>query len=106
MSTRESSGGEPSSGEESPVKKINSLKEIYKSCTFALNIPDPFSYEEAAKDEVWREAMREELEAINRNDTWELVDLPPNKKTVQLKWVYKTKYHSEGEYKSTKLDWY
>lgn len=38
--------------------------------------------------------MHEELSTIGRNDTWELVDLPPEKKVVHLKWIYKTKYHS------------
>lgn len=51
------------------------LRDIYESCTFALNVVDSFTYEEAVKVQVWREAMEEELDAIRRNDTWELVEL-------------------------------
>lgn len=40
--------------------------------------------------------MDEELTSIERNETWELMDLPPGKKVIGLKWVYKTKYDSEG----------
>ena len=33
---------------------------------------------------------------IQRNSSWELVDLPKGKKTIGLKWNYKTKYHANG----------
>ena len=33
---------------------------------------EPLSYTEAASEEVWIRAMREEMLAIDRNDTWEL----------------------------------
>ncbi|RDY04995.1 hypothetical protein CR513_11210, partial [Mucuna pruriens] len=29
--------------------------------------------------------------------TWELVDPPPNKKPIALKWVYKVKFNPKGE---------
>lgn len=81
---------------ESPVRKVRLLTDIYESYTFVLNVADPITYEEASKTEIWREAMNEELDAIKRNDTWELVELPPDKKVVHLKWIYKTKYLSDG----------
>jgi len=31
-----------------------------------------------------------------KNDTCEIDDLPPNKKALGCKWVYKIKYHSDG----------
>lgn len=58
------------SGEESPVKKMRTIKEIYKTYTFALIIADPITFEEAAKTKVWKEAMKEELATIKHNDTW------------------------------------
>lgn len=33
-----------------------------------------------------------EIAAIKRIDTWELIDLPKGKKSVSVKWVYKTKF--------------
>ncbi|KAJ0555563.1 putative RNA-directed DNA polymerase [Helianthus annuus] len=41
--------------------------------------------------------MNLELKALHRNKTWEIVDLPPNRKAIGCKWVYKIKYKSTGE---------
>ena len=36
---------------------------------------EPTSYRAAMKEDVWKQAMKEELEAIERNSTWEFVKL-------------------------------
>ena len=41
--------------------------------------------------------MQEELEALEKNKTWEIVSLPPRKKTVGCKWVFTIKQTSEGK---------
>ncbi|XP_044505673.1 secreted RxLR effector protein 161-like [Mangifera indica] len=41
--------------------------------------------------------MDEEIEAIKKNDTWELTNLPIGVKKVGVKWVYKTKLNENGE---------
>jgi len=41
--------------------------------------------------------MQEEIKSINRNETWELVKLPNNKKPIALKWVYKAKINPQGD---------
>ncbi|GAU29090.1 hypothetical protein TSUD_58560 [Trifolium subterraneum] len=58
---------------------------------------DPITYYEAAKCDVWKQAMDQEIEAIERNDTWELVSLPHGAKKIGVKWLYKTKYNEKGE---------
>ena len=40
--------------------------------------------------------MKDEIEALNRNQTWKLVQLPRVKKTVGCRWIYKIKYNSDG----------
>ncbi|XP_022717659.1 uncharacterized protein LOC111276111 [Durio zibethinus] len=40
--------------------------------------------------------MKEELFMIERNETWELVDRPQNRKVIGVKWVYKTKLNADG----------
>jgi hypothetical protein len=40
--------------------------------------------------------MIEELASIEKNQTWELVELPPNKKAIQVKWVFKLKLNPNG----------
>ena len=39
--------------------------------------------------------MREEMSALKKNQTWELVDLPSEKKVVGCKWVFSVKYKSD-----------
>ncbi|GAU44848.1 hypothetical protein TSUD_112220 [Trifolium subterraneum] len=58
---------------------------------------DPITYYEAVKCDEWKQAMDQEIEAIKRNDTWELVSLPHGEKRIGVKWIYKTKYNEKGE---------
>ena len=41
--------------------------------------------------------MNEEIGAIEKSNTWELVDLPKGKEVIGVKWVYKTKNNVEGK---------
>jgi hypothetical protein len=40
--------------------------------------------------------MDAEITALELNNTWVLVDLPPHKHPIGCKWVYKIKYKSDG----------
>jgi len=57
---------------------------------------EPVTFEEASGDEKWIKAMDEEINAIEKNKTWELTELPTDKKPIGVKWVYKTKYKPSG----------
>ena len=50
----------------------------------------------ASRRKEWNEAMEGEMNALVKNDTWELVKLPKGKDVIGTKWVYKTKYKLEG----------
>ena len=39
--------------------------------------------------------MKEELDALSKNHTWDLVTLPPGKSVVGCKWIYKIKTRSD-----------
>ena len=41
--------------------------------------------------------MKEEMEAIDQNQMWELVVPPPNCKPIRLKWLFKVKKSAKGE---------
>lgn len=41
--------------------------------------------------------MEAELASIEKNKTWELVDLPKNRKAISLKWVFKMKKDPSGK---------
>lgn len=58
---------------------------------------DPTTFKVVVKESKWRKAKDAEIIAIERNDTWELCDLPKGQKTIGVKWVYKTKLEENGE---------
>jgi len=57
---------------------------------------EPITWKEALKVREWRNAMKEELEAIEKNRTWELVTLPQDKLPIDVKWVFKLKLKPDG----------
>ena len=44
----------------------------------------------------WQLAMAEELAALERNGTWDLVSPPSGVRPITCKWVYKIKTRSDG----------
>lgn len=47
---------------------------------------EPKFYKDAIKDQTWVEVMHKELITLEKNNTWDLVDLPQGKKPVGCKW--------------------
>ncbi|GJV91243.1 retrovirus-related pol polyprotein from transposon TNT 1-94 [Tanacetum coccineum] len=58
--------------------------------------------DEAMEIEEWRPAMKEELSSIEKNQTWELTDLPEGKNVISLKWLFKKKYLADGSVQTYK----
>lgn len=64
------------------------------------NLPDPETYEEVLRrpdKDLWIKAMQEEVESLKKNETWDLVDVPPDRKAIKSKWVFKTKRNESGK---------
>jgi hypothetical protein len=57
----------------------------------------PKNWEDAVRDPKWKAAMLEEMSALEKNKTWELVELPSGKEAVGCKWVYTVKHNIEGK---------
>ena len=57
---------------------------------------DPQKYSEAMLDQLWRDTMKEEINSQERTKTWSVCTLPPDKKPIGCKWLYKTNYHADG----------
>ncbi|CAL1379865.1 unnamed protein product [Linum trigynum] len=57
---------------------------------------EPQFFHDAVRYACWREAMQREIDALEANGTWDLQELPPGKKAIASKWVYKIKFHPDG----------
>ncbi|GKU92589.1 hypothetical protein SLEP1_g6297 [Rubroshorea leprosula] len=60
------------------------------------SIDEPKTFSQAIKHEKWREAMRNEITALEKNGTWTIETLPPGKRAIDSKWVYKVKFKPDG----------
>ena len=61
---------------------------------------EPENFEEAVKEDAWRKAMQEEIDALEKNKTWKLVEKPKDK--IGVKWVYKVKHNPDGSVQKNK----
>ena len=52
--------------------------------------------QEALNDSKWLQAMREEYDALIKNNTWTLVPRQVYHHLVGNKWVYRIKYNTDG----------
>ena len=59
----------------------------------SIYIPNTLS--EALNSEEWRQAMRVDMEELEKRKTWELVDLPEEKSLMGCKWVFTVKYKAD-----------
>jgi hypothetical protein len=55
------------------------------------------TFQQVHADPHWQIAMQEEINSIRQNDTWTLLELPPDKKAISSRWVYKVKPGSHGK---------
>jgi len=75
-----------------------SLSPAYKSFIASLqSVQVPKDWKEAKQNPKWKEAMFEELAALEKNKTWDLVPVPIGKKVVGCKWVFTVKQNPNGE---------
>lgn len=64
----------------------------YAPNTTTIDIVEPTSVKQALSHTGWVSAMQEELDALDKNDTWELVDRTSDMNVIGTKWVFKVKY--------------
>jgi hypothetical protein len=69
---------------------------------FALSITDddPKIVREVvnSKDsKLWKKAMIEEMDALDKNEAWDIVELPAGRKYVSSKWLFKNKFNAQGK---------
>ncbi|KAA0032243.1 integrase [Cucumis melo var. makuwa] len=103
-----SSSSTPSSTSDDEIspRRIRSIQETYNAtnrindghfANFALFVGVYLvTFDEAIQDEKWKIAIDQEIDAIRRNETWELMEIPTNKQALGVKWVYITKLKSDA----------
>lgn len=84
-------------GLEKFVSYANLSPENFCFITKLNKLSEPKNYWEASKVQHGKEAMNTEMNALYENDTFDIVELPSDRKATGSKWVYKIKYKSSGE---------
>ena len=83
-----------------PISKVLSYSKLSSthfaySCSLSTQA-EPTSYKEAVQYPEWKQAMDEEIQALELNNTWTVVPLPKDRKPLGCKWVFKLKRKAEG----------
>lgn len=60
------------------------------------NNTDPIRFQTAIQSAHWVEAINQELDALELNNTWTVTTLPPGKRPIGCKWIFKTKLNADG----------
>ncbi|KAJ9700985.1 hypothetical protein PVL29_006355 [Vitis rotundifolia] len=83
-----------------PLSHYVSLKRLsptHKNFIVSLNtIVIPNTVSEALTKREWKDAMRKEMSALEKNKTWEIVERLKGKNIVDCKWIFTLKYKVDG----------
>jgi len=97
-SLRGGPGGHASSRSRDAQARQQALYAAVDAAVHAVE-DEPNSYEDAmSRDDrqLWHAAMVSELDSIQRNGTWELIELPEGRRPIGCKWVFKIKRKADG----------
>jgi hypothetical protein len=64
-----------------------------------LDHDEPTNYEEAMvslDSAKWLEAMKPEMRSMYENKVWTLIDLPNDRRAIEIKWIFKRKTDADG----------
>ena len=91
---------------ERPRREIKFSDHYGKWIYVAQEDLDPKSVEEVfsivAKNE-WVKAIKKEIDWLDRNNVWDVVELPKGCKAVGSKWIYKRKHDADGKVEQHKV---
>lgn len=100
-SLEHSSNPESSSSTVFPLSNFisyNKFSNSHQAFLAAITSHDePKDFKQAVSNQNWCEAMKKEIDALEKNETWKITELPPGKKSIDSKWIYKIKYKPNGE---------
>jgi hypothetical protein len=73
------------------------IKTTEQSHIALISMLEPKNFNEANKDDHWVKAMNDELDQIEKNNTWEMVQRPEGKNIIGSKWIFKNKLNEQGQ---------
>ena len=106
-----STNSEISDEEDEPRQsKMGSLRDLYDSTNEVhlvclLADAENISFEEAMRDKKWQTAMDKEIEAIHRNNTWELTELLEGSQPIGVMRVFKAQLVAKGYKQKGRIDY-
>ena len=59
-------------------------------------VQEPKNVSEVPKDPRWIEAMNEEMQALSKNETWDLVPSSHHQKAIGRLWIFKMKHNADN----------
>nr|XP_009792352.1 PREDICTED: mucin-2-like [Nicotiana sylvestris] len=62
-----------------------STSTLYKIFPSEAHMHEPQFYQQAASHPAWQEAMLKEFNALEANQSWDIIPLPPHKKAIPCK---------------------
>jgi transposase InsO family protein len=82
-----------------PGRERKTPREWWKVQANIVNCEEPQTLQEALKGDhakEWKNAMNSEYSSILKNGTWTLSNLPPGRKAIGCKWIFKVKKNADG----------
>ncbi|CAH9081355.1 unnamed protein product, partial [Cuscuta epithymum] len=74
--------------------RLSSTFATFSSIVSSISIPS--TIQEALSKPEWKKAVLEEMDALEKNQTWKIVELPKNKPTVGCRWIFTPKFKADG----------
>ncbi|KAL8145444.1 hypothetical protein AgCh_003564 [Apium graveolens] len=66
------------------------------STTIQPKHSEPTTVAQAINDPLWCQAMMDEIGALHKLDTWDLVPSETSQNLIKCKWIFRIKYKSDG----------
>ncbi|KAL0411279.1 UNVERIFIED_CONTAM: putative mitochondrial protein [Sesamum latifolium] len=77
-----------------PISAFSSLHTCFLASL--SNLQEPRTHQQACQSKEWQHAMQTELDAMHKNNTWDLTPLPKGQKAIGCRWIFKLKLKADG----------
>jgi hypothetical protein len=74
--------------------------DFHSNFSLSITDDDPITVREEMDSEdgnLWKKATDEEMEALDKNEAWDLVEFPIERNPIGNKWVFKKKLNAKGK---------